>query len=229
MPSKYVINIPRSHWGAIDSFLAVPIDALQLLSQCITASEPTPDLEDLVELCAPAAELPSDAVEDVLAVALHLLRLRRGMALPVDDVLEAVAESLAHSGFPEWEAKRQQWNERLPVLGNLLDWDSILDLMSKARELLYEFQCVMAGTAVLTDVRYVFDHEGAHIRGGLVLHTLSIDYQEGREPRQLHITMSNPDIDELIGQLERAKRKSQVATESMQLLRVPDLTPKRNL
>ena len=166
----------------------------------------------------------------MLGISINLSRLQRSLDKSIREVLEEVAVALKQAGFPEWDMKYSQaWQDRISVLEQVLTTDGVVEIMSKIRELLYDFQCVFLNSTVLTDVRHVYNSNASEIKGGLILHTLNLEYIESMEPHQIHIAMSAVDIEKLIRQLERAQQKARGAEALLKQVDVPELTPRKNL
>ena len=226
---QLTVHIPKAQWPEFTTLLDAPVDDIHRLADYISSAVPLPDIEDLVEACA-STGLSQDSIESILSVGINLNRLQRNLDKPLIEVLDQVGAVLDQSGFPEWKERRAtDWQERQQVLGQLLAMDGALEIMAKVRELLYDFQCVFLNSCVLTDVRYVYGHEATEIRGGLISHSLNLEYVEGSEIRQLHLTLSSADVKKLVAQLRRGQTKT-VATEALLAnMGIPELTPARNL
>lgn len=230
MLRQLAVQIPESQWPDIVDFLSLSLDDLQKLVDYVSNISPTPDVEDIAEGCAEASHLSSEIVEATLSICINLSRLHRNLDKPLIDTLKRVSEALSRAEFPEWEDKQEQsWVERQPYLEALLKPNGAIEIMSKARELLYDFQSVFLNSNVLTDVRYIYDDGPTQVKGALVLHTLSLEYFEGMEPCQVHITLSSRDVERLISQLQRSQRKFEVSETLLKDEGVPELTPGRNV
>lgn len=232
MPLQPVIQIPKPAWSDIRTLLDITTDDLARIAGFVCNTAPTPDIEDIADACAKSLQLPSESIESVLSVAISLKRLQRELDKPTKhsqghDVLSLVAATLKREGFSGWDD--DVWEQRKPFLHQLLAVDGPIDIMAKARELLYEFQCVLRDCGVTTDVRYLYNNDASDVVGGLVLHTLRLQYMEGYDLREIHITLSNEDIEALVYHLDRAKQKSQRANSLLETAKLPELTPKRNL
>lgn len=231
------VQISKAAWPHIQAILELELDDLRAIAGCLKTAQPCSDVEDLAAACATQIDreqVTSAVVESVLFLAINISRLERDLAEDTGDrdfsVAEAFAKGLEQSQFPDWtDEVRQKWLERVEIIAPAWGEESAIVTMSKARELLFDFQCVLRQSAVYTDVRHVFNASATAITGALVLHTLSLDYMEGDGWRQLHLTLSPEDVAELITKLQRAEKKAQVTAQLLEKSGVPQLTPKRNL
>lgn len=228
MLRQATIHIPKSDWSEIIKFLDSPVADLEALTAWVVDVEPMSDIEDLADACSEATGVSPDLVETVLVIAINISSLRRRSGLEFEEVLGKVADSLESNNFPQWdEGYSELWEERLGLLNRLLVEDGAIEIMSKARELLYEFQSVIWNSAVLTDIRHIYNSDATALTGGLILHTLSLEYTEDRRIQDLHLTLSTEEIERLVTQLQRALLKVDVARQALATLQVPDLTPRK--
>jgi hypothetical protein len=230
MAGPYELKIPEDHWPYIKAIANMPLQQLEALADCMLNAEPTRDVEDLVEKCAATVSVSQDTVEAILVVALNLSRFQRTMDASSLEILQSVSSSMsAMKSRTKWTDKESEaWKEREPILEKLFVTDGVVEIMSKVRELLYDFQSILLGSAVLTDVRHVYNHDATEIKGALVVQTLSLELLEGRQRRQVYAALSSDEIDRLILQLQRAKSKARVAETNLKEMNVSELTPKRS-
>lgn len=96
------------------------------------------------------------------------------------------------------------------LLEKLLKVPSI-SLAAKATNILFENERSLMSSRILTDVRPVFDIDMNDIGGGLVIHTLKLEYFADNVDalNQFFVSLDSNDIDDLIRNLERAKLKAE--------------------
>lgn len=85
-----------------------------------------------------------------------------------------------------------------------------LSLAVKATGILLQNERSLIASRILTDVRPVFDIDSNDIGGGLVIHTLKLEYiaENDETPKQFFVSLDSDDIEDLIRNLERAKQKA---------------------
>jgi hypothetical protein len=226
MPAPLAISIPRHAYPDVVSLLKLSVEEFERLAAYLETAAPQPDVEDLAQDCAQKLSLDADVLERVFTFAISIDTLKRAMDKPEDEIVELVSKTLEQSDVNGFD--KSEWAERKTFLAKILRTDGVVEVMSKARELLYEFQSLLISSAVLTDVRHIYNSEATEVFGGLILHCLCLDYRENNEPRQIHLTMSDSDVDNLIKQLERSKSKAKIASSMLSDLKQTDLTPRRN-
>ncbi len=231
------VQVSKVAWPHIQAILDLELDQLRSIAACLSTSQPLSDVEDLAAACASQLNqegVSPSVIESVLFLAINISRLERDMVenageAPPPSAAEAFAAGLEQTQFPDWsDDTRKKWLERIEILAPAWGDESAIVTMSKARELLFDFQCVLHKSAVLTDVRYIFNRAATTVTGALVMHTLSLNYMEGDGWRELHLTLSPKDVEELMTKLERAQQKARVTGELLERSDVPQLTPKRN-
>ena len=190
MPPQLQLQVPKSAWSDIETLLSIPMDNFRGLVKCIEDADPMPDLEDLADSCAKSSGISTGDIRAVLALLINLKRLQNEPLDAPEKVFDAFEGALNKSEFPKWNTgKSKLWRERRPLLLSLLKPDNAIATMAKVRVLLFESQCILIDSMVLTDVRHVYNEAGDDIVGGLILHTLSLEFLEGGQMRQIHIMM----------------------------------------
>ena len=222
------VQIPKELWPDIDSFLSTSVADLEQITAWLKTTTPRPDVEDLAEECSEFTGVPADVIESVFSVAINVSGVTRASGQTLLEALDAISNNLEKSGFSNWQEQQSQaWAEREPILTKLLHIDSVIEVMAKARELLYDFQSLLYNTNVLTDVRNVFSSDASAVVGGIITHTLSLDYFEERRYRNLHITITKSDAEKLIKQLQRALSKAESTKQMLDNNHILELTPNR--
>lgn len=226
---SYSVQLPPGSRDSIERFLHIELASLDQLSETVRHSEATADVEDLAESCAVSTGVSTDEIEAVLTVAINLSRLRRTLRSTAAEAAAALTEALPRAFGERWfEERASLWTERLRILEELIFEDGPVDVMAKVRDLLYDYQTVLADTSVVTDVRHVYNDSADQIVGGLVLHNIGLRFLEAGEIREMHFTLSSPAVRVLLRQLERALLKAATATSFITGAGVPELTPKRD-
>lgn len=230
MPALLHLQVPKSAWPDIEALLALPSETVYQLCQCLENAPALPDLEDLAEHCSELVPVLVPQTVSVLTLLINLKRLQRSFADSAEDVIDAFEQALERAKFPGWESgQKEAWKDRRELLVPILSSENAIATMGKVRMLLFESQCTLQESMILTDVRHVYNEAGTEILGGMVLQTLSLSFTEGGDSRQIHIMMTADDVAKLIAQLKRDQRKAETATELLSKQGLMELTPKRNI
>src|SRR5258708_3507839 len=157
MPADVYIRVPKTAWSQLSFLLETDPDKITQIVRFLAASSPMNDVEDLAEACQAKTGIPAETVEALVMIAMNVCNLKRDYNLSASDVFQRIAVDLSQEQFPNWREKfAAQWNERTALMDPLLIADGPMDVMAKARMLLFEFQCVLQDSAVLTDVRHIY-------------------------------------------------------------------------
>lgn len=177
MPAQLHLQVPKSALPDIETLLMLSAEDIRKLVACIEAAPPMPDIEDLADHCAADSGISTSDIRAALTLLISLKQLQYNLSDSPEKVFDAFESALERAKLPDWdENKSGAWKERRPLLVPLLKPDNAIATMAKVRVLLFESQCVLDGSMVLTDVRHVYNEAGDKILGGLVLHTLSLGY-----------------------------------------------------
>lgn len=156
-----------------------------------------------------AAEVSLIPPDDVLEIVDSLLSMYPAMISSCKHVGEFAAD-LANSvsGKKDWtteDVKQLQVN-----LETLLRVPSI-SLGAKATNLLFQNERSLINSRVITDMRPVFELDSDEVGGGIVIHTLKLEYiaDQSDDQQSFSVSLDLHDIDQMIENLERAKRKGE--------------------
>lgn len=231
MLRKISLRIPKSQWNDLKEILAISEEGFKSLESQLLGALPTSDVEDLAEMCSKQSGISANQIESILRVLMSLNTYKRDTGKSAKEILDEVKNYLSQNDFSEdWEEEySKKWEVKSPMLINLLSNSRAIEVMSKARDVLYDFQAILLDAKVFTDIRQIFDNEALKIEGSLVIHTLSLEYIENREPKQVHVMLSAKDIENLITKLQRASKKASTSIENLNSTNTPDLTPRKNI
>ena len=225
MPNQFSIHVPDQQIDAIKRFMTINLNELEKIVQCVSEAVPSQDVEDLAETCQTITNIPIDAIDSVISIAINLNILRRNIKRNPEEITKLVSEALGKR-LKDWN--NDGWEERAALLQRLLVSDGTIEIMAKARTLLGECQSIYLDSSVLTDVRYIYNKDATAVLGGLILNTLVIDFLEGEDRKHLHVVISGKEIKSLITQLQRSQQKIDVTTELLLKHSLAELTPKRD-
>lgn len=156
-----------------------------------------------------ATEVKSLASGEVVSVVDTLLSMYQGIIDANKSVTEFAGElALSVRTEPGWDAESA--NRLQANLERLLRVPST-SLGAKATSLIFQNERSLITNKIFTDARPVFELEGDEIGGGVIVHTLKLEYfVDGADEKQtFYVSLDASDIEQLIDNLERAKRKGE--------------------
>lgn len=183
-----------------------------------------PSVSDVFEHISAKTKIASEAdTRLVLDAILSMYPVLTLSNKPLGELTSEIVESMRdHESADEPVLVDTQLARLNDSLSKLLKIPS-LSLAVKATGILLQNERSLIASRILTDVRPVFDIDSDDIGGGLVIHTLKLEYisENDEEPQQFFVSLDSDDIEDLIRHLERAKQK---ATKLKKLLTASSIT-----
>lgn len=205
MPTARIV-LGRSQAEDLAALCSIGGERLSRIARTIEDSKPTINWEKIGGLIG--AEPDEETSRSVRRVLLGLGRASRRGVGTIAELLNSVGEFLQS----QWDEPRlEQWRECRPAIERLLNTESVV-LASKAADLATDFDRLLVGARILTDIRPVFDVPRDEIIGSVITQTLIIEYisPEG-EQGTLSVAVDSDDIEELRKACETAAKKSKIA------------------
>ena len=191
-------------------------DFRSVSAQLLSVSVPSVRVSKLLELVSDV----SKDVEFSKAFCSQLIALatfRRVSKKGVDEVVDLLISSIERSELSELSDDVQAWFKTVKdVLVELLSND-VIRLPAKALHLSTDFDSLYSAAYVITAVRPVFDGDRETVLGAIVSQTLKIKFVDARANNgegQISLALDIDDIEKLIAELEKAKRKATSAKAS---------------
>ena len=184
-------------------------DQLRLLLDRLQGLDPTPmEPKSLhAELSSALGNNP-DKANRVMRTLLGLRAIIRQRKLAIDDVVDGVRFAI-ESADPPWDTKQtDRWKVAEPFLKQLLSVPAVR-LVAIALDLTYEYENLLQGARVITDIRPVFSEDLKGVDGAVVSHTLRIRYDSTEGNHNISIAMDEKDIRDLEEQCRRALQKAE--------------------
>lgn len=154
--------------------------------------------------------IPEADVRLILDTLISMYPVMVSSNRPLNTFVADVVTSMRDHAPDEPAIDDSQLTRLQDSLEKLLKVPSI-SLAAKATNILFQNERSLMSSRILTDVRPVFDIDTNDIGGGLVIHTLKLEYFADNDDafKQFFVSLDSDDIDELIRNLERAKQKSE--------------------
>ena len=153
-------------------------------------------------------------VETLLSLYPAILASDSPVNIFIDDLVEAFTEEFG-------QKKDFQPDVALSLVNALQKLLRVPSLATgaKATNVLYQIERNLVTSRVISDIRPIFDLESDEINGALVIHTLKLEYfsDDTDNTKEFFVSLNAADIDQLIHNLTRAKRKAQRLREALQL------------
>lgn len=177
-----------------------PDDLASLVAHIDELSDPPLHPEDLSKEFQ--EYLPQEEKELLLELLLSFNMIARKSESKPVEVTRAIRSSFENSD------DQDKWDEVAIHFRSLLS-STPIRLVTKVMELSYDYANLLRNARILTDLRPLFDQEGMEVEGGVVTHTLRIQYSSEDGSHELSLAMDFLDIKRLKNQCERAMTKAQ--------------------
>ncbi len=139
----------------------------------------------------------------------HLLSLAatsRARGYSAEKCIDEVRPKVGERGWTEDDA--QSWSQIEGELTSLIASHAICCL-EKAMSLPYEYDKVLTGASIVSDVRPVFDGERNDVVASLVIQTLRLRYYSDGKAREIGIALDSEDLEGLIDSCRNAQLKAE--------------------
>lgn len=153
--------------------------------------------------------IQDDDIEPVSRVLFGLSIIARDNFVSSAEFATAFDLAVATLGWNE--EKQELWRRtRDPIIKVLYARD--LTLSAKAMDLIFDFEKFCLNSRIITDIRPVFDDNRNTIVGGIVMHTLRVEYRaEDGNRRSISIELDSRDIERLAHACDDANKKMESA------------------
>ena len=206
------LRIPEEYERGFVAIRALNEEQVQDLVLAFEGEPPTLSRADLrARIGSRVNTVTRGDLDRVVETLVSLYALRDSMVLETSDFADVICEAMDESGVEELEFDDDEDRGLFKTrLVQLLGMNS-LDISAKANDLLYEHEhTAHSPMRVLTDIRPIFGTDPeSDPEGAVIVHTLKINYHEGRRVKEFFISLDTEQIDELISALERANLKAE--------------------
>ncbi|NOY40359.1 MAG: hypothetical protein GXP26_00795 [Planctomycetes bacterium] len=144
--------------------------------------------------------ISSEESEVLLEQVLSLSMLVRQSDSKPLEITRALRSSIGAEDRAKWDSVATHFQALLE--------STAVRLVTKAMELSLDYANLLRNARILTDLRPLFDELGDQVVGGVVTHTLRIDYYGDGGSHELSLAMDISDIEGLRNQCERSITKA---------------------
>ena len=175
------------------------------------------------------AKVDTGVVLDVLQTLVNIPRMARRLGVERGRMIGVLTASLSRYSDEKWKERHLDgWESTSSIVASAIK--SIheghpLFISAKAETLAYSHQNILTSQRIITDVRPVFDRDGAKIEETLILHNLLVEYSDGiSPPKRVCFTLDSDDVTALRKSCERAEGKARSTREALKGLNPIDLS-----
>lgn len=156
----------------------------------------------------PDAEAARSLVRQILSLATFARERKIESLSVVESMIAGVRQSSLGTDVQERLATLSG------LLTRLLDNESVV-LTAKALSISFDYDNVLSGSSVFTDVRPIFSSTRNEIEGALISYALRLKYSSAGRRAELSLALDSKDVQTLIDDLQQAQHKSSVAKKTI--------------
>jgi hypothetical protein len=212
-----ILKIPKPYIPGIKILLGLSSeDAFKLeqsineIPPCLTISNVCKHLRGKLLEIDGDSDLTTENLERVVDFLLSANDLKITSGLSVEEIVAGISDSFISENTVEIEVENVRSR-----LSQFLSSESQISLVSKIRSVYLEHEMVFDSCRVLTDVRPVFNDDISEIPAALIVHNLKINYLNADKSMSFFVALDDSDVDSLIADLTRAKRKALLIKKSL--------------
>jgi hypothetical protein len=204
------LTVPKEYQSALANLMIADEPAFAELLEAIKGARLSFTSEALAaSVTSKIKNLSPEHVESIieLLTGLHFVRSGAGVSLDqfVDDLLEGAQEGDLREAVAKSQDKARQ---RLTALLS----EKTIGFAAKARETERNYERSYCNAEMLTDIRPIFDNGDGSPIAAVLTHTLKISYHQRERLKDVFITLTPDDLDELDGVIEQARMESEQLT-----------------
>lgn len=158
-----------------------------------------------------------DIVNVLFSIYLALAYTNKAIEGFVADIVESI-DNIQIEGYTHTLEEKDNLRKNLTTLLSI----SSISTVSKATGVLFDCDNILRNARILTDIRPIFGYgEDDSILASVIVQTLKFEFVKDDEEKEFFINLDDQDIDNLIGILQRAKRKSDQSKNLLKKANVP--------
>jgi hypothetical protein len=171
--------------------------------------------------------IPDHALEPVSRLLFVLAITARDNFVSAVEFATALNQAVSEL---EWdEQQRAAWQEAREYIVKAI-YARDLVIASKAMDLIFDFEKFCLNSRIITDIRPVFDDQRNSIVGGIVMHTLRMEYRgDDGEHRSISIELDSRDVERLGQSCVEATKKMEKAKALFAENKLPTITATEGL
>ena len=216
------IRIPEEHQ---QSFVAISMLSDSAVTELFSILETVPlalEQKSAVEkaLNNSTYDFPTnvfDIVNVLFSIYSALAYTNKTIEVFVTDIVESI-DNIQIEGYTYTSKEKGNLRKNLTTLLSI----SSISTVSKATGVLFDCENILRNARILTDIRPIFGYgEDDSILASVIVQTLKLEFVKDDEEKEFFINLDEQDIDNLIGILQRAKRKSDQSKNLLKKASVP--------
>lgn len=213
--AKYsLLRLPPEGYKGLAVLIGLGEGGVRKLAEELSKQQLTLDFDSLAQHLGEVLGRSEGDVEELLSTLSGLSHLCQQRGYEPREFIRVLTEAMGQSAPEEWREKYLDgWQSIVELIEPLFQPDQFGALSSKALQLLYSRPALLFDFKVLTELRPVFDSGADEIKAMILSNTVVIEYAEsGGETRSLYLSVDSDDLDNILKQLERTRKKNSIVS-----------------
>lgn len=202
------LQIPDKFKPGFKLILSIDSTTVEKLMDALRQASPSLLIEDLASTLASRIEvLTEEEVINILEALISLFNLRDYSGISINKLIKGISQAIQEDEeFPKIsDEQEQEFGRRLATF---LEFDTVLNVTSKAIDVVRDHERIFTSSRILTDMRPIFESEVENGPAGVaIVHMLKIEYVDLDGKHEFFVALNSIDLDQLRQQLDRADRK----------------------
>lgn len=202
------VHVPSSGYPAFETLLTLSDKDFDDLVSALRSTPPVSSPSQYAEAVASALGKEDDRedIEGIVDVIISLFYVRESARISTRVVIDETMADIRTSRLPITAENEPLLRERI---GTLLEIEESLGVVAKAVQLWGERERVFQSARIVTDIRPIFTLDtDSDIETAMIIHTLSVEYREGRSTKTILFALDSEDVPSLRDILDRAESKA---------------------
>lgn len=220
------LRIPEPYRPVIEKVATLSDEAIQSIMTTLASGPASLAKSELASWVAERVQgVPRADTEQIVEAIASLYTVKHSLGLSAKELASDIADSHV-AGKPSDTTPGEMRTRLAERLTTLLNMSGGLEILAKARSVIFDYPNVFAHARILSDVRPVFGKEiDDDIAGAVIVHVLKINYHQAGDHGEFFVALDASDLDQLQSQIERAKNKEAKIQAMLSEADVPHLEP----
>lgn len=204
-------KLSEEHIESLSQIKDIPPELIKEFSVALDKVDPVPITAK--ELTKIAIKVLGESLEkqsqELSLQLLALYNLKQNYRLTSEQTIEIINNALENSECDWEEDGFDKWKLVSHELKNALE-KNIYSTILKTNGLARDYQNLLGGVRIISDVRPVFDDQADYLMGTFISHKLRIDFRTEDQNNTIEINMDNEDVELLLEACKRALKKASI-------------------
>lgn len=192
--------------GVVKHLATLDAPVFDSLKSALSQTKLTFSVDELAQqICKRVDSLNIEQAEGILRTLMSIYSTHRESKLDWEELLVSLGQSIGST------LSESELDNAMKRIRELLQSSESIQLIAKAMDVYNEHEKLFRSSRILTDIRPIFrdDNKRLSLGAAAIVHSLKIQYREGRHVNEVYIALDDSDLKALSKDIDRAKEKSE--------------------